>query len=160
MAAQRKEILWPTYLSGGGGLEYYVASADQSLENFRTYESLWKWTWYARKFVQENLPFWQMAPADALLLNEATTFGPGQVFAKTGQVYAVYLSDASQGGDLDLRGVSGLFDLRWYNPRTGLFEGTVRTVGGGSILKLGLPPGTSTEDWVVLLKINASTTKL
>jgi uncharacterized protein YaiE (UPF0345 family) len=160
MAEQRKQLLWPTYLSGGGGLEYYFAGQDQSLQDFKPYDALWKWTWYARKFMQENLPFWQMVPADGLLNHEATTWGHGQVFAKTGQVYAIYLPDASKGGDLDLGGVSGLFDLRWFNPRTGLFEGTTRMVGGGATVNLGLPPGATSEDWVVLLKVNSSTTGL
>jgi hypothetical protein len=159
MAAQRKEILWPTYLSGGAGLEYYIGSADQSLQDFRTYESMWKWTWYARKFVQDNLPFWEMQPSDGLLSNEATTFGNGQVFAKAGEVYAVYLPDASRGGVLNLSGVAGTFALSWYNPRTGLFEGGTQTVWGGGNINLGFPPASYSEDWVVLLKANSSITQ-
>jgi hypothetical protein len=159
MAAQRKEILWPSYLSGGGGLEYYIGSADQSLQDFRTYESMWKWTWYARKFVQDNLPFWEMQPSDGLLSSEATTFGNGQVFAKAGEVYAVYLPDASKGGVLNLSSVAGTFALSWYNPRTGLFEGGTQTVWGGGNINLGFPPGSYSEDWVVLLQSTPSITQ-
>jgi hypothetical protein len=152
MAIKRKEILWPTYFSGGAGLEYYFGSLDQSLQDFRPYESLWKWTWYARKFIEQNLPFWQMKPADGLLTGESSNYGGGQVFAKTGQVYAVYLPNASLGGTLNLSGVSGVFNLSWYNPRIGAFEGTIRTVTGGGNVALGTAPNSANEDWVVLLK--------
>lgn len=39
VAAQRKEILWPTYLSGGN-LEWYIGAEDQTLEDFRRHEPL------------------------------------------------------------------------------------------------------------------------
>ena len=148
---QRKEILWPTYFSGGAGLEYFFGSEDQSLQDFRKYEPLWKWTWYARKFMEEQLPFWEMEPADHLLSMESATVNEGQVFAKHGSVYAVYLPDASKGAALNLGGVSGTFELKWYNPRTGNFEGTVKTVSARSNLSLGTPPSGESEDWVVLL---------
>ena len=64
----------------------------------------------------------------------------------------VYLPDASQTGNLNLSGVSGNLSLRWYNPRTGVFEGTPRTVTGGGNVALGSPPASPTEDWVILLK--------
>ncbi|MCU7547626.1 DUF5060 domain-containing protein [Chitinophagaceae bacterium LB-8] len=151
MIIQRKEILWPTYFSGGAGLEYYFGSLDQSLQDFRPYEPLWTWTWYARKFMEENLPFWQMQPNDGLLTAESTAFGGGQVFAKTGEVYAVYLPNASLGGTLNLTGVPGVFQQRWYNPRTGAFEGSMKTVTGGGNINIGTAPSSNTEDWVVLL---------
>ncbi|HYK57256.1 MAG TPA: DUF5060 domain-containing protein, partial [Flavisolibacter sp.] len=148
---QRKEILWPTYFSGGAGLEYYFGSQDQSLQNFRQYELLWNWTWYARKFMEENLPFWEMEPADGLLTGESTTFGEGQVFAKAGSVYAVYLPDATQGGTLDLSSISGTFELRWYNPRTGDCEGNAKTMKAKGKVLLGSAPSSADSDWVVLL---------
>ncbi len=151
ISEQRKEILWPTYFSGGAGLEYYFGSQDQSLQNFRQYELLWNWTWYARKFMEENLPFWQMEPADGLLTHESSAFGGGQVFAKQGQIYAIYLPDASSEGIINLSGVAGEFELRWYNPRTGNFEGNARTVTSGGNVPLGPAPSSADEDWVVLL---------
>lgn len=151
ISEQRKEILWPTYFSGGAGLEYYFGSQDQSLQNFRQYELLWNWTWYARKFMEENLPFWEMEPADDLLTHESSAFGGGQVFAKAGQIYAIYLPNASSEGIINLSGVSGEFELRWYNPRTGNFEGNVKTVKSGGSVRLGSAPSSTDEDWVVLL---------
>jgi hypothetical protein len=148
---QRKTILWPTYLSGGQ-LEWYIAAEDQSLEDFRRYERHWTYTRYARTFVEQNLPFWEMVPQDSLLSGESSDHGGGQVFAKEGQVYAVYLPNATSTGALDLSGVSGSFQKSWYNPRTGTFKGTTQTVSGGGKRSLGAPPSSASSDWVVLIK--------
>ncbi len=149
--AQRKEILWPTYLSGGQ-LEWYIEAEDQSLEDFRRYESLWTHTSHARRFLEEHLPFWEMEPQDDLLTRESSSLGGGQVLAKAGEVYAVYLPSASPSGSLDLSGAPGTFEQRWYSPRTGSFEGALLVVAGGGSLGLGEPPSAPTEDWAVLLK--------
>jgi hypothetical protein len=148
---QRKAILWPTYLSGGQ-LEWYIGAEDQSLEDFRRYQEHWTYTRYARTFVEKNLPFWEMAPQDGLLSGESSDYGGGQVFAKAGHVYAVYLPNATSTGALDLSSISGSFQKSWYNPRTGQFEGATQTVSGGGKRSLGTPPSSSTSDWVVLLK--------
>ncbi|MCP4428126.1 MAG: DUF5060 domain-containing protein, partial [Chloroflexi bacterium] len=128
---QRKDVLWPIYFSGGGGVEYILEDILNT-EDFSRYESMWQYTWHARKFMEENLPFWEMDPADDLLLDEATYFlEDGQVFAKIGQVYAVYLPAAESGGRLDLSGINGRFQQRWYNPRTGQFEGELQILEAG-----------------------------
>jgi hypothetical protein len=87
-AWQRKTILWPTYLSGGQ-LEWFVGPEDQDLEDFRRYEEHRTYTRHARSFMEQNLPFWEMAPQDGLWVGESSDYGGGQVFAKAGQVYAV-----------------------------------------------------------------------
>jgi hypothetical protein len=150
---QRRAILWPTYLSGGQ-LSWYVKDEDRTLENFRTYEQLWTYTLYARSFVQKKLPFWEMEPQDGLLTGESTDVGGGgQVFVKPGQVYAVYLPNATSTGTLDLSGASGSFQKRWYNPRTGSFEGPAQTISGGEQLSLDAPPSAPSDDWVVLISL-------
>jgi hypothetical protein len=105
--------------------------------------------------MQENLPFWEMQPADELLSGESPDFGGGQVFAKAGQAYAIYLPTASNTGTLDLSGSFGTFALDWFNPRTGQFEGSAQIIGGGAA-PLGAPPSSASEDWVALLKPIAS----
>jgi hypothetical protein len=151
--AQRKELIWPTYLSGGM-MEHYIGGAelDKVLDDFRAYEALWDQSWYARKLLEQHLPFWEMEPHDSLLAGEATDFGGGQVFAKPGQVYAVYLPNASLSATLDLSRVSGTFNQRWYNPRTGAFEGFMTTVAAGAAVSLGLPPSAPTEDWALVIE--------
>src|SRR5215208_5607802 len=147
----RKGVLWPTYLSGGN-LEWYIGSEDQSLEDFRRYGELWAYTRHARTFMEGNLPFWEMQPQDGLLLGESGDYGGGQVFAKASEVYAVYLPNATSTGTLDLSGASGSFQKRWYNPRSGAFEGSTQAVSGGTITSLGAPPSSTSSDWVVLIE--------
>jgi len=153
--ALRKEKLWPAYLSGGQ-VEFIVAELLDT-QDFRKYESLWQYIWYARKFMERHLPFWEMEPADELLTGESVYAGKtcshdGQVFAKKGNCYAIYLPFAKQTGVLDLTNAPGRFVKRWYNPRTGEFEGTRVKLTGGQKVKIGPAPGTPEEDWVVLIK--------
>jgi hypothetical protein len=70
-----------------------------------------------------------------------------------GQVYAVYLPNATSTGTLDLSGVSGSFQKSWYNPRTGTFEGATQTISGGAKRSLGAPPSSASADWVVLVQV-------
>ncbi|MHC4180575.1 MAG: DUF5060 domain-containing protein, partial [Planctomycetota bacterium] len=158
----RKEKLWPTYLSGG--MIEFILDDLLETDSFKTAqrEALWKYTWHARKFVQENLPFWEMQPADELMSGAATIrvgrgggrsfqLGP-QVFVKQGEVYAIYLPKADPSGTLDLAATKGRFTQRWYNPRTGEFEGETVALTGGSRVSLGTPPSAPGEDWAVLVK--------
>ena len=48
--ALRIEKLWPAYLSGGQ-VEFILGDLLET-ENFRKYEDLWCYTWYARKFLE------------------------------------------------------------------------------------------------------------
>lgn len=112
--------------------------------------------------MEENLPFWEMEPADALSSGGATIpvgigggrtvpLGP-QVFAKQGEVYAVYLPTCEATGTLDLTALQGTAELRWFNPRVGAFVGEVVHLAGGKPQPLGPPPVDSTADWVVLVR--------
>ncbi len=152
----RKNALYDIYFSGGN-LEWYAGyhelplGGDVRLEDFRTREEMWAYTWHARKFMQENLPFWEMEPADNLLVYNSPTYGRGQVFAKTGAAYAIYLPDAEFSAQLNLNGVNTTLQQRWYNPRTGEFEGGITSVSGNQTVSLGFPPSDNSEDWVILL---------
>jgi hypothetical protein len=151
----RRRVLYDVYFSGGN-IAWYAGyyplpiGGDVNLEDFRTREAMWRYTAYARRLV-ELLPFWEMEPADALLAGEAPNYGGGEVWAETGNVYAVYLPNARQGGALDLRAAPGGYTLRWFNPRSGEFEGEEQIVNGGASVVLGAPPHSPTDDWVALL---------
>jgi hypothetical protein len=148
-ADMRRGVLWPTYLSGGN-LEWYIRAEDQSLEDFRRYSQLWTYTRYARTFMEANLPFWEMVPNDSILTGESTGFGGGQVFRKKGKVYAVYLPYATNSGTINIP--TGTYEKRWFNPRSGAFEGSAQAVSGGAITSLGAPPSSASSDWVVLIE--------
>ncbi len=152
--ALRKEKLWPAYLSGGQ-VEFIVAELLDT-EDFRKYDALWKYIWYARRFMERHLPFWEMEPADELLTGESVYSGKtsshdGQVFAKEGECYAIYLPVARQTGVLNLNRAAGEFVKRWYNPRTGKFDEARESLTGGRNVKMGPAPSTPDEDWVVLI---------
>jgi hypothetical protein len=158
----RMQYIWPVYLSGGQ-LEFILDELLKT-EDFRKYEKHWRYMWYARRFIEENLPFWQMEPADELVVNEGvvqidtgdneTLKASAEVLAKPGVVYAVYLPTANPSGKINLDGINGVFSLRWYNPRTGEFEGNDISMQGGKEHKIGAPPRQQTLDWVVLIKKN------
>lgn len=156
----RKRVLYDVYFNGGQ-IEWYCGyharppkkiGGDMTLEDFRTREAMWTYMRFARRFMQDNLPFWEMQPMPELLSNESDAFGGGSVFAKPGDIYAVYLPEADPAGTLDLGTTSGELQLRWFNPRTGEFQGETRILQGGGPVKLGAPPDEAGEDWVVLIK--------
>ena len=158
----RKHKLWPTLLSGGQ-IEFILEKLLQT-DSFKTpdLQELWKSVAIARTFMEDHLPFWEMSPADKLVDDEATIkvgLGSGkafqlgaQVFHKPNEVYAIYFPSATETGRLDLTRANGDFQMRWFNPRSGVFEG--KTLGkqrGGDWIVLGEPPADPDEDWVLLV---------
>lgn len=149
-ASQRKQVVWPVLMSGGG-MEVYAFERDRELEDFRVFDDLYTSLGHARRFVSA-LPVATMTPNDGLVTGENTSIGGAQVFVLPGEVYAAYFPNASATGTLNLSGVNGRFEGRWYNPRTGLFTGNIVTVQGGSAVSLGAPPADAGEDWAIVLR--------
>ena len=156
----RKRILYDALFSGGGaefyfGLHDLPLGGDTSTEDFRTRAQMWTFLRHARTFIEGNLPFWDMNPADNLARNASGAFGGPQVYAKPGETYAVYLPNASNSVELDLQSFTQSFKLRWFNPRTGEFAGPLHTLrSGGGWRFLPPPPFESTEDWIALVREN------
>ena len=150
MVRIRKEVLWPTYLSGGN-LEIIMASKLQT-EDFRSIEELWRWTYIARRFVEENLPFWEMHPDDLCVVEAGDERGGVQCFAKQGQFYAVYYPVTQQTGRLTLWGTQGQFEQRWFNPRTGEFTGPAIRFAPEAMRTIGPPPSQPEADWALLIR--------
>ena len=156
-AELRKRVLYDVLFSGGQ-IEWYAGyyplplGGDLRMEDFRTREAMWNATWFARRFLEQNLPFWWMEPADGLVNGEAGTEGGAEVLALEGYVYAVYYPDASSTGTLDLRSTRGAFRLRWYDPRSGSFVGPERSEQGQRLVPVGAPPADPNEDWVLLVQ--------
>jgi hypothetical protein len=161
---QRKQKLWPTYMSGGQ-IEF-ILEGFLEVDSFKKPEAdaLWDFTWYARSFMQNHLPFNDMLPMDELVSSESTlAVGEGdgvtsemgaQVFGKSGEIYAIYYPVSESTGSIKLNEVSGVFTLQWYNPRTGEFAGESFTVEGGSEVEPGSVPSSPEEDWVLLVERN------
>lgn len=152
----RKKTLWGNLMAGGAGVEYYfgykLPENDLIAEDWRSRHQSWVYCAHAISFFQDNdVPFWRMNNADALVGNPKRENGRF-CLAETGEVYVVYLPE---GGivNLDLSDVSGSFDVKWYDPRNGgkLQRGEVKKVSGGKKVSLGTSPSDANEDWVVLL---------
>jgi len=149
----RKNGLWGNVMAGGAGLEWYFgyahAHSDLTCEDFRSRDRWWDYCRYMLAFFDENaVPFWAMESHDELTSVEAD-----YCFAKPGEVYVVYLKSGGPVA-LDLRGVEGLFEVMWYDPRNGgpLQAGTVREIAGGGMRDLGSAPGAQDADWVILVR--------
>lgn len=142
----RHYALWGA-LMAGGGIAYYW-NGDVSAEDLRPYEQMWQLSTYAVNFFQAYLPFVEMVSSDNL-----TTSDDDYVLAKAGEAYAIYLPEGGS-TDLNLSGVSGIFDVKWFNPREGgdLLEGDVVTLQAGKSVSIGAPPSDDELDWVALIR--------
>lgn len=153
----RKRTLWANLMAGGAGVEYYfgyqLAENDLVAEDFRSRDKSWDYCRYATSlFYGNRIPFWEMQSADALVGNTAEANGKF-VFAKKGEVYLVYLPEGGP-SKLDLTGVTGAFNVRWFNPRAGgpVEKGTVDRVRGGSVVDLGTPAHDPGQDWLAVVR--------
>lgn len=153
----RKYTLWGNLMAGGAGVEYYfgyqLAQNDLICEDFRSRDRSWDYCRIALTFFEQHqIPFWEMEPADELVDN--ATYGNDRFcFAKANEVYLVYLPEGGS-ADLDLSEVSGRFQLRWFDPRTGgrARLGSVRRVRAGGDVSLGKPPYELDQDWLAILR--------
>jgi hypothetical protein len=146
----RTQALWGNLMAGGAGVEWYFGfkfpHMDINCEDWRSRERMWDQTRHALEFFRRHLPFWEMAPDNALAAGRNA-----KVLAKPGEIYAVYLPE---GGAVSLALPEGSYQVRWYNPRTGgePVTGSVPEVRGGGRVALGGPPSEPSKDWAVLLR--------
>lgn len=149
----RKEKMWPWYLSGGGGYEWYLKKPenhnyDQEVDDYRITKTMPKHIGIA---VNEliKLPLLEMAPHNDLLVD----MPQGYCLAQPGKVYAIYDQGKGKDFQLDLRRAQGRFMLQWLNPREGgaWKNGSVKEVQGGKLAHLGQAPDTLDQDWCCIV---------
>ncbi len=146
----RAQVLWGNLMAGGAGVEWYFgyryAHNDLKCEDWRSRDLLWDQTRHALEFFQNHVPFSKMQSADYLTKNTND-----YVFADNGNTYVVYLPQVAE-TKLNLYGFNSKFNVKWYNPRTGgnLLKGSVKTIKGGGMVSIGLPPNKD-KDWVALI---------
>ena len=149
----RSNALWGTLMASGFGVEWYFGydspNSDLTCQDFRSRDLFWDQNRYARTFFEEQLPYWEMQPAD-----ELTPDTSSYCLAKIDEVYAVYVRPGSQKTSLDFGQTNQNFSVSWYDPRNGgaLKEGSISSISGSGLQSLGNPPEKHTEDWVVLVK--------
>ncbi len=153
----RKQTLWGNLMAGGAGCEYYFGyqfdENDILCEDWRSRDQSWDYCRIAIGFFHDNnIPFWEMTNADALVGNPKHAAGKF-CFAKAGEIYLVYLPEGGA-GELDMTAADGQYDVKWFNPRQGgeLLAGSVRSVSGGQRVSLGAPPADVKEDWLVVVR--------
>lgn len=149
--AIRHEVLWGNLMAGGAGVEWYFgykyAHNDLNCEDWRSRDIVWDQTRYALDFFRKYLPFQDMQSADDLTDNTEE-----YVFAKNQTVYAIYLPKVVD-TKINLLGSNQRYTIKWYNPKTGgkLQNGTLKTIKGGALVSIGLPPSKE-GDWVALIE--------
>ena len=133
----RRKFLWPTYMAGGGGFEWYIQENggghgfDQRIDDFNIIAEPMRWTRIARDFLL-GLPLVEMTPRQALSNAQYTLAAPGKA-------YAMY-NDTAKTVSVDLASFGGKqFAVTWLNPRSGekIADGTVT---GGGVVDLGSAP--------------------
>jgi hypothetical protein len=148
----RRDVLWGNLMAGGGGVEWYFgyeySHNDLNCEDWRSRNNLWEQTNYALDFFRKHLSYWEMSSADDLTQN-----ADDYVFAREGEIYAVYLPKVTE-TKIKLNGANKDLKLYWYNPRNGgdLIEGGEVSTDQKESITLGIPPDNPDKDWVVLIK--------
>ena len=152
----RKHALWGNLMGGGSGVEWYFGyqydHMDLNCEDWRSRDTMWDQTRHALEFFQEHVPFWEMWPA-----NDLADDDNAYVFAKEGEIYAVYIPEASQ---TRITVAPGNYTLHWYDPRNG---GDLKPESKGSVMAGEMlmrndgsvqlsPPSQPGKDWVALLR--------
>ena len=120
-------------------------------EDFRSRDNWWNQSRYCLDFFAANaVPFWNMTNRDSVL----TGASGSPLLCDHWNVYVAHLPTPTS-PTLNLAGLVGTFRVRWFDPRHGgnMQTGTVPEVSGGASVSLGNPPGTSTNDWVVLVRM-------
>ena len=152
----RKHALWGNLMGGGSGVEWYFGyqydHMDLNCEDWRSRDTMWDQTRHAIEFFQSHLPFWEMWPA-----NDLADDDKAYVFAKEGEIYAVYIPEAWR---TRITVAPGEYSLHWYDPRNGgelqpdadgpVTAGEMLMRNDGSI-QLS-PPSQPGMDWVALLR--------
>ena len=143
----RANALWGAMMAGAWGVEWYFGykhdHSDLTCQDYRSRDLFWDQCKIALDYFN-TLPFIEMDPADELLSTE------DYCFAKKGEKYVVYLRFGG-GTTLDLAGVNGEFEGKWFNPRTGNFHKRSFKITGGKKVDLSAPKKENDRDWVIEL---------
>ena len=145
----RIDVLWGSLLAGSAGVEWYFGykfpNDDLKCEDWRSRDNLWEQTYHARKFFEENIPWWEMEPAPGLIDQNA-----GFCLAKEGEVY-LYLLRPAQIATLNLKQIPGEFEITHYDPKTGEYIGEPSKTSGRETIEI-TPPDNHSGDYVVVIK--------
>jgi hypothetical protein len=153
----RRDKMWPVFMAGGGGFEWYVQldggghGFDQQIDDFGEMAQALEWSGHVRDFLA-MLPLESMVSSRTLADSDAG--GNTYALAAPDVAYALY-NDRNGGPlsvDLGASSPDTVFEIRWFDPRTGaLSGGAVGNVSGGGVVEIGTAPASVDDDWAVLL---------
>lgn len=138
----RHQVLWGTLMAGGAGVEYYYGyesgCSDLNCQDHRTRFYKWNDARHALSFFNMYLQDYlhSMKSADGITLDKTD-----YVFSDSQNVTVIYLP---VGGSIDITSINKSWLIRWYNPRTGIFNGVSQTISKNSTAP-------SSEDWVAII---------
>lgn len=148
----RQNALWGNIMAGGAGIEWYFgyqhAHSDLTCEDYRVRQTMWQQSRVALDFFASHpIEFWNMTNANELV-DKQNAF----CLAEPGKTYLVYRK-RSGNTSLDLTDASGVFEIHWFNPRTGgkLVAGTTQAVNGGAMVAIGSPTNDDGRDWLAVI---------
>jgi hypothetical protein len=141
----RREVLWPHFLLGGAGVEWYFGynypNSDLTCQDFRSRHNLFVQSNHAGELLRQ-LPLHNME-----LAHERVNGSGALCMALRDRFYLIFLP---QGGSTDLElDREGRYVMGYYDPRAGgeLQQVHFFTVEGpGSV---ALPPAPDSRDWVL-----------
>ena len=157
----RRDKMWPVFMAGGGGFEWYVQQDggghgfDQQIDDFGLMAGALEWSGHALDFLA-MLPLDQMTSSRALAGSSAG--GNTYTLAAPHLAYAVY-NDRNGGPieiDLSASAPGTAFNVTWFDPRTGAMStGAVESIDGGGPAGLGSAPYDADQDWAALLIVRS-----
>ena len=146
----RQNALWGALMAGAWGIEWYFGykneHSDLTCEDWRSRDKMWDQCRYALSFFKDNsIPYWEMEPMDNLTENDdfilAKETSQLVIYQKMGKKKPTVLSD-----------LSGLYSIRWYNPRMGEFVGSEEKIEVKGKLTIRRPPVEEEQDWVLWIQ--------
>lgn len=160
----RQHVLWPTFLAGGAGVEWYFGGRqpqnDLNTEDFSTRESLWRMSKIAREFLQENqVPLWDLKPNMPLYNStieiEGLDNAPAQILPAAGvykannkKFFIAYIIEQSE---LLVNMPVGKYEQIWLNPISGNQIRKPDLAIGSHEYRLKISDDAKNQDWVILL---------
>lgn len=138
----RQQVLWGTLMAGGMGVEYYygyqTGITDLNAEDHRSRDLKYSHAAYAIQFFENYLidHVTTMGAAD-----DVTGATDDYVFAKPGEIYAVYRTN---GGSTGINLPAGSWSVQWFNPRTGGGLSAATMLTGNLVAP-------DNNDWVALI---------
>ncbi|WP_339923449.1 DUF5060 domain-containing protein [uncultured Cyclobacterium sp.] len=142
----RKHSLWASLMAGAAGMEVYIGKGeDLVIQDYRKYQPYYEIMNHAKNFFTESgIPYQQLNPMP-------TEDNNSWVLSVDEEVFVVYLRE---GGEGELNLPSEMFEIHWFNPRSGEWSQNeaLKNVSGEEKTALGKAPSQPDLDWVVLLK--------